>query len=295
MKKNNIGYLIREGVRGIFLHGFMSFAAVCVTVACLIIIGSFSLILYNLGLMIADLEQENEMVVYIDDTYSEAEARSVGSQINMIGNVQNAVFVSRADALENFIEEQNDPEVFAGLEADTLRDRYVVTLVDNSRMRETETALREIEGVADVSAHYEISEGFTTLEHILRIASAGIITVLLVVSLLIISNTVKLAMYDRREEIAIMRMVGATNGFIRWPFVVEGFLLGMVGAAIAFFLEWGLYDFLGSRIASVDTLQLITVVPFRDVLGIMIAVYAATGFIVGVFGSLLSIRKFLKV
>ena len=295
MKKNNFGYLIREGVRGIFLHGFMSFAAVCVTVACLIIIGSFSLILYNMGVMITELEQENEMVVYIDDTYTEAEARSVGSQINMIANVQNAVFVTRAQALDDFIAEQNDPEVFAGLEADTLRDRYVVTLVDNTLMRQTEAELRQIEGVADVSAHYEISEGFTTLQHVLRIASVAIITVLLVVSLLIISNTVKLAMYDRREEIAIMRMVGATNGFIRWPFVVEGFLLGVVGAAIAFFLEWGLYDLLAARIANVDTLQLITIVPFREVLGIMIAVYAATGFVVGVFGSLLSIRKFLKV
>ena len=295
MKKNNFGYLIREGVRGIFLHGFMSFAAVCVTVACLIIIGSFSLILYNLGIMVTELEQENEMIVYIDDTYTEAEARSVGSQINLIANVENAVFITRAQALEDFIAEQNDPEQFAGLEADTLRDRYVVTLVDNSLMRQTEADLWEIDGVADVSAHYEISEGFTTVQHVLRIASVAIITVLLVVSLLIISNTVKLAMYDRREEIAIMRMVGATNGFIRWPFVVEGFLLGMVGAAIAFFLEWGLYDLLASRIASVDTLQLITIVPFRQVLSIMIVVYVATGFVVGVFGSLLSIRKFLKV
>ncbi len=118
---------------------------------------------------------------------------------------------------------------------------------------------------------------------------------LLVVSLLIISNTVKLAMYDRKEEIAIMRMVGATNGFIRWPFVVEGFLLGILAAAAAFFLEWGLYDFVCARIAGIDTLQLISTVPFTDVLTITIAAYAVTGFIVGVFGSLMSIRKFLKV
>ena len=295
MKKNNFGYLIREGVRGIFLHGFMSFAAVCVTVACLIIMGSFSLILYNLRVMVNELEQENEMMVYIDETYTEDQAKSVGSQINMIANVYNARFVSRQEALEDFVEEQNDPEVFAGLQAETLRDRFVVTLVDNSLMRETEAAIREIPGVADVSAHYEISEGFTTLQNVLRIASVAIIAVLLVVSLLIISNTVKLAMYDRREEIAIMRMVGATNGFIRWPFVVQGFLLGIFGAAVAFFLEWGLYDALGARIASVDTLQLITWVPFTEVLYPMIAAYAATGFIVGVFGSLLSIRKFLKV
>ena len=295
MKKNNFGYLIREGVRGIFLHGFMSFAAVCVTVACLIIMGSFSLILYNLSVMVKDLERENEILVYIDETYSEAEAKSVGSQINMISNVYNAVFVSREQALEDFVETQDDPDTFAGLQADTLRDRFVVTLVDNTQMRQTENEIRQITGVADVSAHYEIAEGFTTVQHVMRIASIAIIAVLLVVSLLIISNTVKLAMYDRKEEIAIMKVVGATNGFIRWPFVVEGFLLGIVGAAIAFFLEWGLYDLLAVRIASVDTLGLITVVPFQETLSVMITAYAATGFVVGVFGSLLSIRKFLKV
>ena len=295
MKRNKFGYLIREGVRGIFLHGFMSFAAVCVTVACLIIMGSFSLILYNLSVMVTELEQENEMIVYIDETYTEDQAKSVGSQINMIGNVHNAQFVSREEALQNFVEEQNDPEAFAGLQSDTLRDRFVITLEDNTLMRQTENDLRQIQGVADVSAHYEISEGFTTLQHVLRIASVAIIAVLLVVSLLIISNTVKLAMYDRKDEIAVMRMVGATNGFIRMPYVVEGFLLGMFGAAVAFFLEWGLYKLVAERIASVDTLQLFTVVPFSEVLYLMIAAYAITGFMVGVFGSLLSIRKFLNV
>lgn len=295
MKRNKIGYLIKEGVRGIFLHGFMSFAAVCVTVACLIIMGSFSLILYNLSVMVTELEQENEMIVYIDETYTEDQAKSVGSQINMIANVHNAQFVSREQALEDFIEEQNDPDAFAGLQSDTLRDRFVITLEDNTLMRQTEDDLRQIQGVADVSAHYEISEGFTTLQHVLRIASVAIIAVLLVVSLLIISNTVKLAMYDRKDEIAVMRMVGATNGFIRMPYVVEGFLLGMFGAAVAFFLEWGLYKLVAERIASVDTLQLFTVVPFSQVLYLMIAAYAITGFMVGVFGSLLSIRKFLNV
>lgn len=295
MKKNNLGYLIREGVRGVFLHGFMSFAAICVTIACLIIMGSFSLILYNLNIMVKEAEQENEVLVYIDETYSEAEAKSVGSQINMIANVYNAEFVSREQALADFVDEQDDADLFQGIEADTFRDRFVVTMVDNTLMKQTVSEIEQVEGVAKVTAHYEISDGFTTVQRVLRIASIAIIAVLLVVSLLIVSNTVKLAMYDRKEEIAIMRMVGATNGFIRWPFVVEGFLLGIVGAAIAFFLEWGIYDLLAARIASVDTLQLITVVPFSEVLPIMIAAYAATGFVIGVFGSLLSIRKFLKV
>lgn len=295
MKKNNIGYLIREGVRGVFLHGFMSFAAVCVTVACLIIMGSFSLILYNLNLMVQEAEQENEILVYIDETYSEAEAKSVGSQINMIPNVYNAEFVSREQALADFVEEQDNAELFMGLEADTFRDRFVVSLMNNDLMKATVAEIDEIQGVADISAPYELAEGFGIVQNVLQLASFAIIAVLLVVSLLIISNTIKLAMYARKEEIMIMRMVGATNGFIRWPFVVQGFLLGVIGASAAFFLEWGLYNFMAAKIAGVDTLQLITVVPFVDVLPIMIAAYAVTGFAVGVFGSLLSIRKFLNV
>ena len=295
MKKNNIGYLLREGIRGIFLHGFMSFAAIWVTVACLIIMGTFGLVLYNLNEMIVELEQENEMLVYIDETYSEAEAKSVGSQINQIANVHNAQFVSREQAVENFVDEMQDEDLFDGLDPSTFRDRFVITLEDNSKMRETEAAIRSIEGVADVSVHYEIQEGFQTVQRILNIASIIIIAVLLVVSMLIISNTVKLAMYDRKEEIAIMKMVGATNGFIRWPFVVEGFILGILASAIAFFLEWGLYNLLQTQISMVDSLDLITVVPFVEVIEIVAIGYAVVGFLVGVLGSLLSIRKFLKV
>ncbi len=295
MKKNNIGYLLREGVRGVFLHGFMSFAAIWVTVACLLIMGTFGLVLYNLNEMIVDLEQENEVLVYIDDSYSEAEAKSVGSQINMITNVHNAEFISKEEALERFVEEQQDEDIFAGLEASTFRDRFAVSMEDNSLMKQTCEEIRRIEGVAEVTAHYEISEGFQNIQKILNIASAIIITVLFVVSMLIISNTVKLAMYDRKEEIAIMKMVGATNGFIRWPFVVEGFILGFAASVLAFFLQWGLYNFLEIQIASVDTLQLISLVPFVEVIELVAICYAVVGFVVGVFGSLLSIRKFLKV
>jgi len=292
MKKNNIGYLLREGFRGVFLHGFMSFAAICVTVACLIIMGSFCLILYNTSAMVKELEQENEMLVYIDESYSEAKAKSVGSQINLITNVRSATFVSRNQALDDFVETLNDPDAFAGLDPDTLRDRYVVTVEDNSLLKQTYDKLTQIEGVAEVIAHFEIAEGFQTVQNVLNIASLVIVTV---VSLFIISNTVKLAMYSRSEEIAIMKMVGATNAFIRLPFVVEGFIIGIIAAAAAFFLEWGLYDFVLTKIQQLDTLKLFVLTPFTDVIEIVAIAYALTGFLVGVFGSLLSIRKFLKV
>ena len=295
MKNKNIGYLMKEGVRGIFLHGFMTFAAICVTVACLIIVGSFSLIMQNLDHMVLELEQQNQVLVYIDDSYTEAEAKSVGSEINLIPNVAQAEYVSRQEALDQFVEEQDDPAMFSGLGSDTLRSRFVVTLENSELMEQTVAELEAIQGVAKVNAHLEIANGFTTIRNVLQLVSTAIIVVLLVVSLFIISNTVKLALYDRKDEIAIMKMVGATNGFIRIPFVIEGAIIGIVSAAAAFFAEWGLYDVLGARISQIDTLQLFSAIPFRDVRGVMVAVYVAAGLFVGIFGSLMSIRKFLDV
>ena len=295
MKSNNFGYLLKEGIRGIFLHGFMSFAAVCVTVACLVIIGSFSVLLYNLNIMVAEVEQDAEILVYIDETYTEAEAKSVGSRINMIDNVYQATFVSRQEALEEFVAKQGDESAFDGLQADVLQDRFIVVLEDNSKMRETVPMIEAVDGVAEVNAPYQVAEALGTVQHILRIVSAAVIILLLVVSLLIISNTVKLAMYDRRDEIAIMKMVGATNGFIRFPFVIEGFLLGIFGAAVAFFLEWGLYNGMVNWIGTVDSLNLLDFVPFTDLLWPMVATFGAAGLFVGIFGSFASIRKFRDV
>ena len=295
MKINNIGYLLKEGIRGIFLHGFMSFAAVCVTVACLLIIGSFSSLIYNVNIMVEDLNKTNEILVYIDSELPDAEAKSVGTQINQIPNVQNAVFVSREEALDAFIADHQEDEAFSGVDAADLRHRFVVTLADNNQMEDTVSAIEKIAGVAKINAAYELAEGFSTLQDILHIASLAVIAVLLVVSLLIISNTVKLAMYDRKDEIAIMKMVGATNGFIRLPFVVEGFVLGMVGAALAFGLEWLMYDALVMRLKIVDTLKLFSFVPFSELLWPMVATFTAAGLFVGIVGSWTSIRKFMDV
>ena len=295
MKINNIGYLMKEGIRGIFLHGFMSFAAVCVTVACLLIVGSFSILAYNLDVMVEDLNQTSEILAYVDSDLSDAEARSIGTKINMLDNVLQSTFVSREEALANFVADHEEDDAFTGVQAQDLRHRFVVILEDNELMQQTDEQLKSIPGVVKTDAAYELAEGFSTLQDVLHIASLAVIAVLLVVSLLIISNTVKLAMYDRRDEIAIMKMVGATNGFIRLPFVVEGFSLGMIGAVLAFGLEWLLYDALVIRVAEVDSLQLFKFVNFQELLIPMIVVFVAAGFFVGIVGSWTSIRKFMDV
>jgi len=295
MRLNNFGYLIKEGFRGIFLHGFMSFAAICVTVACLVIVGSFSALAYNLDLMVEELNQTSEILVYIDSDLSDAEAKSIGTRINLLDNILQATFVSREEALEDFIADHNGDSAFSGVQASDLRHRYVVTLEDNSLMKETDEQLKLLPGVAKTNAAYELAEGFSTIQDVLHLVSVAIIAVLLVVSLLIISNTVKLAMYDRKDEIAIMKMVGATNGFIRLPFVVEGFTLGMVGAVLAFCLMWVGYDAMIDRIVAVDALQLFTFVSFEELLIPMVSVFGAAGMFVGILGSWTSIRKFMDV
>ena len=295
MKLNNIGYLLKEGFRGIFLHGFMSFAAVCVTVACLVIVGSFSALAYNLDEMVKELNQTSEILVYIDADLSDAEARSIGTKINLLDNVLQATFVSREEALEDFIADHDGDSAFSGVQASDLRHRYVVTLEDNTKMEQTDAQLKQLPGVAKTNAADELAKGFSTIQDVLHMVSAAIIAVLLVVSLLIISNTVKLAMSDRKDEIAIMKMVGATNGFIRLPFVVEGFTLGMMGAILAFGLEWVGYDALIQKIAAVDALQLFNFVSFQELLIPMVVVFAAAGMLVGIVGSWTSIRKFMNV
>ena len=295
MKINNLGYLLKDGFRGIFRHGFMSFAAVCVTVACLLIVGSFSILVYNVNIMVEDLNKTNEVMVYVDETYDEQHVLNVGTQINMIANVSNSRYVSRDQALKDFVADHDNDPALSGIDPETLRHRYVVTLIDNEQIEATVQKLRTIEGVADISASYELAEGFSTLQNILHIASIAVISVLLVVSLLIISNTVKLAMYDRRDEIAIMKMVGATNAFIRLPFQVEGFTLGMIGSILAFGLEWVGYDYMIQRIGAVDSLQLFSFVSFQELLIPMVAVFGGAGVFVGLVGSGTAIRKFMDV
>ena len=295
MRLNNLGYLLKEGFKGIFTHGFMSFAAVCVTVACLLIVGSFSILAYNLDIMVEELNQTSEILVYVDSELSDAEARSIGTKINTLENILKSTFISREEALKDFVEDHEGDSAFSGVQAEDLRHRFVVVLEDNAKMKQTDEQLKQIPGIAKTSAAYELAEGFSTIQDVIHIVSVAVIAILLVVSLLIISNTVKLAMYDRKDEIAIMKMVGATNGFIRLPFQVEGFTLGMIGACLAFGLEWMLYDSLIQQIAQVDSLQLFTFVDFQELLIPMLATFGAAGLFVGIVGSWTSIRKFMNV
>ncbi len=297
MKKRRFdaGYYFSEGFHSIFTHGFMSFAAVCMIVACLLIMGSFSLVAVNLDHMLGDLEKENEFLAYVDDSYSEEDARALQTKLEAIPNVAQVTFVTRAEALDEFKAGREENPLLDDLPATVLRDRYRIHVDDIEQLKETSDQVAQVEGVADISVAYEIAQGFVLVRNIATGVAVVLIAILVVVSLFIIANTIKLATFYRREEIAIMKMCGATNAFVQWPFVVEGFLLGLTGALIAFVAQWGIYEMVGKVIVQGNGLSLLTMLSYGSMAGTILAVFCGTGMLIGVGGSLIAIHKFLQV
>ena len=294
--KHDFKFFVKEGAGNMFSHGFMSFAAIGVTVACLLIMGTFTLVAYNANENLADLQQENAIVAFVDETLEESEARALQTQIESTENVADCTFVSRTEARDAYVEKYDDGDVYGDLDATVFRHRFVIHVTDPDRIMETRTAVDNIPGIAKARADEAVANGFTTVRNVAGVISIALIAILLLVSVFIISNTIKLTTFDRRDEIAIMKMVGATNSFIRLPFVVEGFTLGMIGAVLAFGLEWILYDALVEKLAGVDALRLFSFVPFvGDLLVPMVVVFSAAGLFVGIVGSWTSIRKFMNV
>jgi len=295
-RKFNAGYYVSEGFHSIFTHGFMSFAAVCMIVACLIIMGSFTLLAVNLDNTLGDLESENEMLVYIDDTLTQDQARALQPILAQVDNVSQLTFVTKEAALADFKAKHGDTtSVLNDLPNEALRDRYRVHVVDIELMKQTKAALEQVEGVGFVNAATEIADGFVMVRNIATGVALVLIGILLVISLFIIANTIKLATFYRREEIAIMKMCGATDGFIEWPFVVEGMLLGLTGALIAFFAQWGLYQMVAKFAVQGNGLSLVTMLSYSSMATTILAVFCSVGAVIGVGGSLLAIRKFLQV
>ena len=288
-------YLIREGFRSITTHGFMSFASVTIIMACLVIMGIVSMLSVNIDALIKDLENQNEIVVFIDETISdEAEAKAIQGSIEALDNISSAEFVSRVDAMDNFMSKY-DENLMEGIDESVFRHRFVVHLTDIALMSQTQSELESIAGVAKVNAHLEYAKTFVTIRNVVSVISMVLIAMLVFVSIFIMTNTIKLATFGRREEIAIMKMVGATNGFIRMPFVIEGLVLGMLGGGLAFIAVWGIYNVITGKLVGTLTGNFITVVPFSSIGLEMFVVFMAVSVMVGVFGGVNAIRNYLKV
>ena len=284
-----------EGFRSIFTHGFMSFAAVCMIICCLLIMGSFSLVAVNAAYNFSDLENENQFSAFIDESVPQEEARALQDDIEAVPNVARAEFVTKEEAQADFEQDYEGNPLFEDLPSDVYRDRFHIYLEDISKLTETEEAVKLVAGVAYTKSAPEIAEGFNVIRNIASAVALILVGILLLVSLFIISNTIKLAFFNRRDEIAIMKMCGATNGFVRWPFVIEGMILGLVGSIVAFFLQWGIYALVSRAVSGSDTIELLKVMPFQPMALMVLGYFLLIGLVIGVLGSLLAIRKFLQV
>ena len=294
MKLNRLAYLIREGFRSITTHGFMSFASVTIIMACLIIMGSAALLTVNIDAGIKSLEDQNEVVAFVDESYTEEQAAALESTIASLDNISNVQFVDRVAAMDNFMSSYSK-DLMEGIDESVFRHRFVVQLTDISLMAQTKAALESVEGVVKVNAHLDYAKSFVTIRNVVSVIALVLIVILAFISVFIMTNTIKLAAFNRREEIAIMKMVGANNSFIRLPFEVEGLVLGILGGGLGFLAELGLYRLVTGRVVGGITGSFISVVPLGQVAMPMFVAFMGTGILVGVFGGVNAIRNYLKV
>ena len=290
------GYYWKEGFRNIFKHGFMSIAAVLIMVACLLLTGTVTLIAYNIDLSITELQQSNEIVVWIDENLTTREARALGSEFDQIDNIATIEFIDRDEALEDYRQELGDDAYILedfGSDNNPLRNSFVFTMKDPSLAEDTIAQIEAVEGADDVRADEAVISRLMQIQNVFNIVALAMVVGLAVISIFIISNTVKLAMFARREEISIQKIVGATNWFIRWPFVIEGMVLGLLAGGLAFLAQWGLYTELHGIVSGV--IPYFQIVPFESVRWLALGVYCGAGVLFGIGGSVTSIRKFMNV
>ena len=294
-KKFDLGYYCSEGVHSLCTHGFMSFAAVCMIVACLLIMGSFSLVAVNLDHMLGDLEAENIFLAYVDETYTEEQSRALQSEIEAVPNVSDVTFVTKGEAMEDYKAGRENNPLVADLPDEVLRDRFEIHVKDIEQMEAAVEQVKLIPGIVNTRAALDIAQGFVTVRNIAAGVAIVLVSILAVVSLFIIANTNKLAFFYRREEIAIMKMCGATNWFVRGPFLVEGMILGLAGGIIAYLCQWGVYGLVVQAVNRSGILNIIDIVPFAQMSKLVLLVFLLVGIAIGAGGSVMAIRKFLKV
>ena len=295
MRRLNIGYFIKEGFLSIFSHGLMSFAAVCMIVACLIIMGSFSLLAVNVDEMLSQLEEENEFLAYIDETCTSDDVAQLMAQVRAMDNVASVSFITKQEAKAAYLEGHEGEGLYANMPDEVLRDRLSIHVVDLERFTETVESVCALPGVANHRAENKVAEGFVTVRNAVTALATVLVAILAAVSLFIIANTIRLATFSRREEIAIMKMCGATDSFVRWPFIVEGLILGLMGALVAFFLQWGVYAAVGKAVTESGASALFTLIDFSLIWKGVLQVFLLSGAAIGAVGSGFAIRRFLQV
>lgn len=295
MKIHNIGYLFKEGIKNLWKNRTMSIASIGVLISCLLLTGCAVLISMNLTSMMSSIEGNNSVTIYLNEGLPSLSAIEVGEQIRSIENISECNFVPKDDALADMMERLGDDgTILNGLDGDDnfLPDAYTISMYDLSLYDDTMNQIQAIEGVDRYTDYSHIATMLSNIDLIVRVASLAIIVILGIVSLFIISNTVKVTMFSRRTEISIMKSVGATNGFVRIPFIVEGMIIGLISGGVSVAVLLFAYD--RAVMALYNIVPFLTAVDIDPYIGYVIAAYAVVGALFGLFGGSISIGKYLN-
>ena len=289
-------YLIKEGFHNTWTNRMMSVASICVLLSCLLLIGSASMIFLNIDSLVQKIENENVIMVYIDDEATDADIDELGIELQNLNNVQKIEFVAKEDAWAEQIATMDEAQAeFFTEQTDEipLPDAYKVTVKDLEQFTTTVKQIKKLNHIDTVRQNTDLAKKLAKISNGISIISIVIIAVLFVISLFIISNTIKLTVYSRRLEISIMKSVGATNSFVQLPFVVEGVILGVVAGVLSLFAVWGIYELAINRFGDVFSSIGLNPLKFTDYAWIMLGVFVAIGIVSGVGGSLITMRKYL--
>lgn len=300
MRYNVLGYLIGEGFRNFFKNKKSTGASLMIMCATMLIFGLFFLIGENVNYMLKEIESEQGMQVFMIKDATEEQIAKLGEEIQNLDYVAKTEFVSKEEAYNIMKERYSEyTRVLEGytVEKNPFKVSYVVTLTDLSKSEEVKTQIEELDNVNNIEMRDKTINALVSIANGIRWVSAGILVLLIVISIFIIANTIKLTVHARRKEISIMKYVGATNGFIRWPFIIEGILIGVISAMLSIVILGLGYNFIINKImeSSVVSMINITLLPFAEVFKLVIIVYLGLGIGIGTLGSIISMRKYLEV
>ena len=291
----SLTYLTKEGFRNIRSNKLMSLASIAVLMSCLVLIGVASLLFININIMLGDISQQNVIMVYIQDDATDEQIEQMGAEIKAMSNVDTSTFIPKEEAFPEVMESIGTAAaLFEGMESDLLPDAYEVTLKDMELYDETVSSLEQLDNIIQLRHNRDFAQQLTTLRTTAGYISIAVIAMLLVVSLFIISNTVRVTMYNRRLEIRIMKSVGATKWFIRWPFIVEGIVLGVIAGIVSLAIVFGIYEAGIRAVGNILSILSSKPAPFADYALYMLVAFVATGVITGAIGSIVSMNKYLK-
>lgn len=295
MKGSSLGYLTREGFRNVWVNKMMSIASVAVLMACLLIIGVGAMAYFNINSLLDIVEAQNIVMVYVSDEADDVKTSELRLSLENMDNIASCEFVPKEDAFQHQVELMGgDSALFEGFKTSPLPDAFKVTVKDLSRFKETVSEIEKLDGVYNVRENSDLATKLVSVRRAVTIVSAGLVAMLFLVALFIISNTIRITMFSRKLEINIMKAVGATNSFIRWPFMVEGVLLGIISAGVSVLLLWGLYELIIYAFSSVITMLGFSFVPFLSYVWYIFGAFLAIGIITGSFGSMVSMNRYLK-